>query len=111
MLNFVVCNLLIASTGNFKIFKDKMIDLQDNLFTKFKHITIAVDFNVDFTSPNANTLDLLNVIRSYGMNFPVSVSTRITNTNELCLDNVLTNYPHNLSTANVYKYFISDHKS
>ena len=72
------------------------------------NITIAGDFNVDFLIKNKNSLRLMSVLNSFGLKHTIKEPTRITQTTQKCIDNILTNFRVDL-TSTVLHSHISDH--
>ena len=69
---------------------------------------IAGDFNVDFLIKNKNKLRLMSVLNSFGLKHTIKEPTRITQTTQKCIDNILTNFREDLTSVVLHSH-ISDY--
>lgn len=90
--------------GDFNTFLDKLSKLLDKLDIT-KQTIITGDFNVKFNTDDPKTLQLCNLMESYGLHQTVQENTRY----DSCLDNIFTNLPANNYSIKVIDTNLSDH--
>ena len=104
--NLVIVSLYRPPSGDIKDFFDKLKELICR--SDKNNIMVAGDFNVDFLIKNKNSLRLMSVLNSFGLKHTIKEPTRITQTTQKCIDNILTNLREDLISV-VLHYHISDH--
>lgn len=100
-----------SSNGDFSVFKHCLLNLLYHLNSKYKHIVIVGDFNIEFNRDTDQTRQLLNILNSYGLSHKINVPTRVTTTTASCLDNVITNIDDSRLKVSNFDPDISDHFS
>ena len=102
----VIVSLYRPPDGDIKVFQDKLEKLLK--VNDKNNIIICGDLNVDFLLKNKNMLDILSIANSFDVHHTINEATRITESSQTCIDNILTNFKRNF-ISNVLHSHISDH--
>lgn len=95
--------------GKFSIFLEQIDKMLSVMYTQYKKLIIAGDFNCDPGKHPADAHALKCVMSSYNLRPTVDGYTRITQHSRSCLDNVYINFNFNNYEASIYDPAISDH--
>lgn len=98
-----------SSSGDVCIFKEKLLNMLDYIYNKFKHIILVGDINLDLDDCTAGVRDINDVLSMFHLTHRVHEPTRVTTTSSSCLDNAITNFSGEEVTVSVWDPHISDH--
>jgi hypothetical protein len=90
-------------------FLEKLENLLEILFVKFKYVVLVGDININVLEHNSVYNKFCNILSMYNMRYMVNFPTRITETCKSAIDNCLTNIDVNKICTSGIRTEISDH--
>lgn len=104
----IVLSVYRAPNTEIRLFLETIEQILNKTLTEECEICLAGDFNINLRERSFDSSNFISLLNSYGLYPSTFEPTRVTNSTETCIDNILTNMT--VFETCVVEHHISDHK-